>query len=101
MGTRLSYTFTCQSQQIAILMASYPPQDGTFWKGPVPASPTPWKASSDILLECLLSARNSRKQQTRKTKVPTKQAVETKTQKNETVEAVADAYFSYSPRAKS
>ena len=63
-GTRLSYAFTCKSELVTILMAAYPPQDGTFWKGLVPASPTPWKTSSDILLEYLLPKDSSGKMET-------------------------------------
>src|SRR5258708_8506748 len=57
-GTRLSYTFVCKDEPVTLLMSANPPQTGTFWKGPVPASPTPWKASRDILLEYLFSPKD-------------------------------------------
>ena len=103
-GIRLSYAFVCNGEPITIQMAAYPPQDGTFWKGSVPVPSTAnWRASSDILLEYLFSAKDSLKQHTRKTKAKTpKTAVVDAAQTAEKVmaEAVAETYFAYSPRAK-
>jgi len=55
-GLRLSYTFTCKNESITILMGSSSLQDGTFWKGPVPAFPAGGQRGSNMLLEFLLSA---------------------------------------------
>jgi len=55
-GLRLSYTFTCKNEPVTILMGSSSLQDGTFWRGAVPAFPTGGQRGSDVLLEFLLSA---------------------------------------------
>src|SRR5260370_1134359 len=96
MGTRLSYAFTCKSEPVTILMAAYPPQDGTFWKGSVPASPTPWKASSDILLEYLFSPKDSPKKEKDGEVVMLKDETEIKA----AAEAKADKYFAYPSKEK-
>src|SRR5579875_306406 len=87
-GTRLSYTFACKGEQVSLLMAAYPPQDGTFWKEPVPASPTPWRSSRDILLEYLLSSKDASE------KDPEQFIDETDTEED-VVKARADQYFAY------
>ncbi len=74
-GTRLNYTFTCKGEPVTILMGVYPPQDGTFSKGPTPASPTNWRAGSDILLEQLFSVKEPLKQNTKRTKAKTSKTV--------------------------
>ncbi len=94
MGTRLSYAFVCKGELLTILMAAYPPQEGTFWKGPVPASPTPWKASSDILLEYLFSPRDSQEKDEEPVML-TPEAVA-----RAAMEARADQYFAYPPGEK-
>src|SRR5260370_372323 len=90
-GTRLSYTFVCKGEPVTLLMAAYPPQDGTFWKGPVPASPAPWKASSDILLEYLFSPKDSPEKEKDGEAVRLRSEAETKA----AAEARADLYFAY------
>lgn len=113
-GTRLSYTFTCKGEPITILMAAYPPQDGSFWRGSVPiSSTTTWRAGNDVLLAYLLSAKNFPKQKTKKTRTPKKVKVDDlarddeldalmfeETGENERVAAAAETYFAYPPRAK-
>ena len=91
MGTRLSYAFVCKGEPVTILMAAYPPQDGTFWKGPVPASPTPWKASSDILLEYLFSTKDTPEKEKDGEVVMVRSEAEIKA----AAEAGADQYFAY------
>jgi len=91
MGTRLSYTFVCNGEPVTILMAAYPPQDGTFWKGPVPASPTPWKVSIDILLENLFFSKDSLEKEKDGEAVMLRSEVEIKA----APEAKADQYFAY------
>ena len=90
-GTRLSYIFVCKGEPVTLLMAAYPPQDGTFWKGPVPASPTPWKASSDILLEYLFSPKDSPEKEKDGEAVRLRSEAETKA----AAEAKAGQYFAY------
>ncbi len=89
MGTRLSYAFVCKGEPVTLLMAAYPPQDGTFWKGPVPASPTPWKASSDILLEYLFSPKDSPEKDVEAARPRGED------ERKATSEAKADQYFAY------
>ncbi len=88
-GTRLSYTFFCNGDPITILMATYPPQDGTFWKGSVPVSPSPWKAGTDILLEYLFSTRDSPEKEAAEAQVEEKEAVEAQVEEKEAAEAQA------------
>lgn len=101
-GTRLNYTFTCKDEPVTILMGVYPPQDGTFSKGPTPASPTNWRAGSDILLEQLVSAKDPLKQNTKRTKAKTskKGVMDPQTIEKEEAEAEAKKYFDYPPSAK-
>lgn len=95
-GTRLSYTFVCKGEPLIILMAAYPPQEGTLWKAPLPASPTPWKASSDILLEYLFSPRDSQEEE--KDEKPVMLTPEDVART--AMEARADHYFAYPPGEK-
>lgn len=103
-GIRLSYAFICDDELVTIQMAAYPPQDGTFWKGAVPVSSiTNGRASSEVLVDYLLSTKDSHTHNIRKTKAktPKKGGMDT-AQPPEKVkaEAAAEAYFSYLPRSK-
>ena len=91
MGTRLSYTFACKGEPLTILMAAYPPQEGTLGKGPVPVTPPSWKASSDILLEYLLFSRDSPE----KEKDGEVANIKDETIEKAKAEARADQYFAY------
>jgi energy-coupling factor transporter ATP-binding protein EcfA2 len=55
-GQRLSYTFTCKNEPITILMGSNGFEDGTYWRGSVPALPITGKPGKNILLEFLFSS---------------------------------------------
>jgi AAA15 family ATPase/GTPase len=109
-GTRLSYAFTCKGELVTILMAAYPPQDGTLWRGSLPVSSTTTRrAGSDVLLEYLISAKNYPKQTTKETRTLNKvddlslddewDSFEIEqTEENERLAAAAKTYFVYPPR---
>ncbi|HJT59176.1 MAG TPA: AAA family ATPase [Ktedonobacteraceae bacterium] len=105
-GTKLSYVFTCKGEPVTILMAAYPPQDGSFWRGSIPISSTTiWRAGNELLLEYLFSAKNSLKQNTKKTKsfrkvelmdeMAVEVPVDAQTLEKERLEAEAEKYFVY------